>query len=45
LTFRVGKVIGGPFPCIILVPTGLTKGTKLRTMRQFRTAARRSHVH
>lgn len=43
--FRVGKVVGGLFPCIILVPTGLTKGAKLTTMREFRDAARRNHVH
>ncbi len=40
LMFRVGKVVGGPMPAVILVPVGLTRGTKLRTMRQFRDRAR-----
>lgn len=39
LTFRVGKVVGGDFPCVILVPVGLTRGAKLRRMRVFRDAA------
>jgi hypothetical protein len=34
--FRVGKVVGGDFPCIILVPAGITHGTKLRTLKNFR---------
>lgn len=40
--FRVGKVVGGPMPAIILVPVGHTKGTKLRTMRAFRERARQA---
>lgn len=39
LTFRVGKVVGGDFPCIILVPVGLTRGSKLQNMRRFRRIA------
>lgn len=38
--FRVGKVVGGPMPAIILVPVGATKGTKLRTMKNFRDRMR-----
>lgn len=34
--FRVGKVVGGDFPAIILVPTGLTQKRKLDTVRLFR---------
>lgn len=40
VNFRVGKVVGGDFPAIILVPTTPTHGAKLRTMRNFRDAAR-----
>jgi hypothetical protein len=40
LTFRVGKVVGGPQACIILVPVGLTHGSKLQTLRQYRALAR-----
>jgi hypothetical protein len=39
--FRVGKVVGGSVPCIILVPVDRTKGQKLKTMRRFRDVARR----
>jgi hypothetical protein len=39
--FKVGKVVGGDFPCVILVPVGLTKGAKLQAMRNFRDVARR----
>ena len=38
--FKVGKVVGGDLPCVILVPTNITKGTKLRTLRTFRDVAR-----
>lgn len=38
--FRVGQVVGGPMPALILVPVGATKGTKLRTMKNFRDRAR-----
>jgi len=40
VTFKVGKVVGGALPCIMLVPIGATHGTKLRTMRRFRDRAR-----
>jgi len=39
-TFKVGKVIGGDFPCIILVPNGLTRGAKLRGLRNARDTFR-----
>lgn len=38
--FKVGKIIGGDFPCVILVPAGVTHGTKLRTLRNFRDLQR-----
>ncbi len=38
--FKVGKVVGGNFPCVILVPVDRTKGAKLKTMRNFRDLAR-----
>lgn len=41
VSFKVGKVCGGEFPCIILVPTSITHGAKLRTMRRFRDLAKR----
>lgn len=39
--FKVGKVVGGPLPCVILVPVDVTHGRKLQTMRAFRQAAQR----
>lgn len=39
--FKVGKVVGGDFPCIILVPVDRSKGAKLNAMRNFRDLARR----
>jgi hypothetical protein len=36
ITFRVGKVVGGEFPCLILIPVGLTRGRKLHALRQLR---------
>jgi hypothetical protein len=38
--FKVGKVVGPPFPCVILVPTDLSHGHKLKTMRVFRDVTR-----
>jgi hypothetical protein len=38
--FKVGKVVGGDFPCVILVPVDRTKGAKLNAMRNFRDLAR-----
>ncbi len=38
--FKVGKVVGGDCPCVILVPVGPTHGAKLQTMRTFRDTAR-----
>lgn len=40
LRFKVGKVVGGDFPCVILVPVGATHGAKLRKLRQFRDVTR-----
>ena len=34
--FRVGKVVGGDFPCVILVPAGVTHGRKLQILREYR---------
>lgn len=42
--FKVGKVVGGELPCIILVSAGPTRGTKLRTLKNFRDAERRRRV-
>ena len=36
ISFRVGKVVGGDFPCVILVPVALTHGRKLQALRRFR---------
>lgn len=38
--FKVGKVVGGDFPVLILVPSGATRGAKLRGLRNFRDAGR-----
>lgn len=40
VSFRVGKVIGGDFPMVILVPVDRTHGAKLQAMRNFRDLAR-----
>lgn len=39
-TFKVGKIIGGDFPMIILVPTGMTRGAKLQGLRNMRDIGR-----
>lgn len=38
--FRVGKVVWGDFPCVILVPAGVTHGRKLQILRQYRDIQR-----
>lgn len=38
--FKVGKVVGGDFPCVILVPADRTRGAKLQQMRRFRDLSR-----
>jgi len=38
--FKVGKVVGGDFPCVILVPVGITHGLKLRALRHARDRMR-----
>lgn len=38
--FKVGKVVGGEFPVIILVPTGMTRGAKLQGLRNMRDIGR-----
>lgn len=43
--FKVGKVVGGDFPCVILVPADRTRGAKLQRMRQFRDLARHTRDH
>jgi hypothetical protein len=40
VNFRVGKIAGGDFPALILVPSGITKGAKLRGLRNMRDAGR-----
>lgn len=45
VSFRVGKVIGGDFPMVILVPADRTRGRKLRALRTFRDAARHERAH
>lgn len=40
VSFRVGKIIGGEFPMVILVPNGRTRGAKLRRLRNLRDAGR-----
>lgn len=39
VSFRVGKIIGGDFPMLILVPVDRTHGAKLKVMRTFRDIA------
>lgn len=39
-TFTVGKIIGGDFPMLILLPSGLTHGAKLRILRKVRDVGR-----
>lgn len=36
VSFKVGKIVGGDFPCVILVPAGRTRGAKLQALRNFR---------
>jgi hypothetical protein len=38
--FKVGKIVGGDFPMVILVPVDRTRGAKLTVMRNFRDLAR-----
>jgi hypothetical protein len=38
-SFKVGKIIGGDFPMLILVPVDRTHGAKLKVMRTFRDIA------
>lgn len=40
VAFKVGKIVGGDCPCVILVPVGSTRGAKLRRMRQYRDLVR-----
>lgn len=39
-SFKVGKIIGGDFPMIILVPTGMTRGAKIQGLRNMRDLGR-----
>lgn len=43
--FKVGKVVGGDFPCVILVPVDRTHGHKLRTLRTYRDLERHDRKH
>lgn len=36
----VAKVIGGDVPCMIVVPSGATRGRRLRALREIRDAGR-----
>lgn len=38
--FRVGKVVGGDYPVLILVPVDLTHGAKLMNLRRVRDRRR-----
>src|SRR5262252_4390244 len=38
--FRVGKIIGGDLPCLIILPCGPTHGEKLRGLRRARETFR-----
>jgi hypothetical protein len=40
--FKVLKIHGEPIPAIILVPVGLTKGAKLRGLRNMRDVGRQA---
>lgn len=40
ITFKVGKIVGGDFPMVILVPSGRTHGAKLRGLRTMRDIGR-----
>lgn len=40
VSFRVGKVIGGKFPMVILIPAGATHGKRIRNLRIFRDMLR-----
>lgn len=44
VTFKVGKVVGGDFPALILVPTGITENRKLTVVRRFRAELKARHV-
>jgi hypothetical protein len=37
---KVGKVVGGDVPMLILVPSGRTRGARLRTLRALRDIGR-----
>ena len=41
LQFKVGKIVGGDHPCVIIVPTDRTHGAKLQHLRAFRDHNRR----
>lgn len=38
--FRVGKIIGGDFPMVIIYPAGATHGAKLQRLRGLRDVGR-----
>ena len=38
--FRVGRVVGGDVPVLLLSPTGPTHGAKLQTLRDYRDEGR-----
>lgn len=41
LQFKIGKIVGGDHPCLIIVPTDRTHGAKLQHLRRFRDHNRR----
>lgn len=45
LRFKVGKIVGGDFPCVILVPVDHTHGKKLRRLRGLRDSIRFNRKH
>lgn len=45
VSFRVGKIVGGDFPMVILVAADRTHGAKLKTLRTYRDMARHDRQH
>jgi hypothetical protein len=39
-TLKVGKIVGGDFPALILIPTGRTHGATLKGLRNMRDLGR-----
>lgn len=40
ISFKIGKIVGGDFPLLILVPVDVTHGAKLKKIRDYRDLSR-----